>query len=303
MSYNNFRVKTKILALGKTGVDAIKKMLPRKLKDTSFLIPNYNYYSIKSQDNLNKICFKKLNTNNKKTKEMLLGRDELIKEFLEANIVFILADTNIKSEVELIYIIAELLEELNVFIIALLATNSCSKNEMSILVNQKYFSDLCEKIDVIIPIFWNQANHTSKKIKHTVNYNVDDIFCLAIYGIWDLICAEDYYISVDLADIRKALSSNRKIAFLGIGEEIGKNRAKIALQKALIDLSCNIPIISNTKGIVLNVTARKDSITMDEVEFIIGYLEDMVHEAYIVFGVIFDSYIGDKLRITLYCSQ
>jgi cell division protein FtsZ len=127
---------------------------------------------------------------------------------------------------------------------------------------------------------------------------VDDVLVKAVKGITDLI-NKDGYINPDFADICTVMNE-MGTALMGSGSSVGENRAKEAVKQAIESPLLEDVSISGARGVLVNMSARKDSLGMHEVTEVTSRIQQEVHEdANIIMGVIFDEDAGEELRVTV----
>ncbi|MCB0321842.1 MAG: hypothetical protein KDD60_13030, partial [Bdellovibrionales bacterium] len=125
----------------------------------------------------------------------------------------------------------------------------------------------------------------------------DDILFQAVKGISDLIFYEGL-VNVDFADVR-AVMSEMGMAMMGTGEGVGDNRAIEAAEKAISSPLLEDISIHGAKGVLINVTASPD-VTLQEV----NEAAELIHseadeEANIIWGMVIDPEIEDRVRVTV----
>jgi cell division protein FtsZ len=102
-------------------------------------------------------------------------------------------------------------------------------------------------------------------------------------------------INLDLADI-KAVLGNAGLASIFIGEGAGQNRAKDAARAAVSSPLLESPI-NTAKGVLFSITGGSD-LTLFEVNEAASVIKDFVDpDANIIFSVIHDVKMKDKVRI------
>lgn len=120
----------------------------------------------------------------------------------------------------------------------------------------------------------------------------------AVSGIAEIINGEGM-INVDFADVRTVMGENG-MAMMGSAMHSGENRARIAAEQAV-----NSPFLENVnlagaRGVLVNITASEETFTMDEFYEVMNTIKSFCAEdASVYIGQVFDSAMGDSLRITL----
>lgn len=126
----------------------------------------------------------------------------------------------------------------------------------------------------------------------------DDVLVQAVKGITDLINLPGY-INPDFADVRTVMNEMGP-ALMGAGQGVGENRAVEAVNMAIASPLLQDISIDGAKGVLVNISARQDTLTMAEVTQATTKIYEEVHEdANIILGVIFDDNLGDELRVTV----
>jgi cell division protein FtsZ len=126
----------------------------------------------------------------------------------------------------------------------------------------------------------------------------DDVLVQAVKGITDLINLPGY-INPDFADVR-AVMNQMGPALMGAGTSVGENRAAEAVNMAIASPLLQDISIAGARGVLVNISARKDLLTMAEVTEATSKIYEEVHDdANIILGVIFDEELGDELRVTV----
>lgn len=126
----------------------------------------------------------------------------------------------------------------------------------------------------------------------------DNVLVQAVKGITDLINLPGY-INPDFADVRTVMNEMGP-ALMGAGVGLGENRAIEAVNMAIASPLLQDISIDGAKGVLVNISAREDTLTMAEVTEATSKIYEEVHDdANIILGVIFDDSLGDELRVTV----
>jgi len=125
----------------------------------------------------------------------------------------------------------------------------------------------------------------------------DQVLLHAIKSISDLINVPGL-INLDFADV-KTIMSNTGMAFMGIGEHSGENRAAEAAQKAISNPLLDDISIKGAKGILVNITGSK-SLTFTDLQEATDFIQIKAHEdANIIFGAVIDETMAENFQITV----
>ena len=126
----------------------------------------------------------------------------------------------------------------------------------------------------------------------------DDVLRRAVQSISDVITTSGI-INMDLNDLR-AIMKDAGEALIGMGEAQGPNRAVRAAKEAVASPLLENVNITGAKGLIVNVTGRKATLTLSELEEVMDYIHPQVSpEARVKMGKVFDESLGEAIRITV----
>ncbi len=127
---------------------------------------------------------------------------------------------------------------------------------------------------------------------------VDDVLLQAIKGITDLINLPGH-INVDFADLKTVMKEVGP-AIMGSGAAAGENRAVEAAKRAIDNPLLEDVGIDGAKGILINISATEESLTMAEFMESSALIQEKADDdANIIIGALFDDTLGDELRVTV----
>jgi cell division protein FtsZ len=126
----------------------------------------------------------------------------------------------------------------------------------------------------------------------------DDVLRKAVQSISDLITTAGT-INMDLNDLR-AIMKDQGEALIGMGEAEGGNRAVRAAKEAVTSPLLENVNITGARGLIVNITGRKSTVTLNEFDEVMKYIQPQVSaEAKVKVGKAFDESMGDSIRITV----
>jgi cell division protein FtsZ len=121
----------------------------------------------------------------------------------------------------------------------------------------------------------------------------------AVRGISDMI-TKPGYINVDFADVTAVMRENQGMSMMGMGVATGDSRACEAAEAAITSPLLEEVDIHGAQGLLVNVTASEDTLSMSEYDEVMNTIYNMVdEEANVNCGVVFDEEAGDELRVTV----
>ena len=89
-------------------------------------------------------------------------------------------------------------------------------------------------------------------------------------------------------------------AIMGTGTAAGENRATEAAKRAIDNQLLEDVGIDGARGILINISAAKDTLTMNEFMEASALIQEKAHDdANIIIGALFDESLGEELRVTV----
>ncbi len=302
------QAKIKVIGVGGGGGNAVNNMIAKGLRGVEFIVANTDYRvldlspaPIKVQ--LGKELTKGLGAggNPEVGREAALEAEEDIRQALSgADMVFVTCGLGGGTGTGAAPIIARISKELGALTVAVVTKPFRFEGRPRAKVAEKGLEELRQEVDTLITIPNDRLLAlASPKAKLLEMFRqADDVLYYAVRGISDLILFPGY-VNLDFADVR-AVMSEMGLALMGTGVATGENRAQEAAQGAISSPLLDDLSISGARGVLLNITASPESLTMEETEYISDLVAKEAHEeAKIFWGVVFDEQAGDELRVTV----
>lgn len=228
------------------------------------------------------------------------SRDAIRAALQDAEMVFVACGLGGGTGTGAAPIIAKIAKEMGALTVAVVTKPFSFEGRARMKKADVGWEELKENVDTIITIPNDRVLALSQKSTMFMDSMkmVDDVLVKAIRGITDLINM-DGYINPDFADVC-AVMGEMGTALMGSGSSTGDNRAKEAVKQAIESPLLKDVSIQGARGVLVNMTARKDSLAMHEVTEVTSRIQNEVHEdANIIMGVIFDENAGDEMRVTV----
>ncbi|MCK5340223.1 MAG: cell division protein FtsZ, partial [Desulfobulbaceae bacterium] len=197
-------------------------------------------------------------------------------------------------------IVAKISKELGALTVGVVTKPFVFEGKIRMKNAERGWNELKEHADTIITIPNDRLISLSKKGTKFMDgmKMADDVLVQAVKGITDLINMRGF-INPDFADV-KAIMNETGPALMGAGEGIGDNRAGEAISMAISSPLLEDVSIDGARGVLVNISAREESLTMAEVTEATTRIYEEVHDdANIILGVIFDESLGDAMRVTV----
>jgi cell division protein FtsZ len=226
---------------------------------------------------------------------------EAIREALKGSeMVFVAAGLGGGTGTGAAPVVAQIAKEMGALTVAVVTKPFSFEGKARMKKAEAGWEELKANVDTIITIPNDRVLALSQKSTMFMDSMkmVDDVLVKAIRGITDLINM-DGYINPDFADVC-AVMSEMGTALMGSGTSVGDNRAKEAVKQAIESPLLKDVSIQGARGVLVNMTARQDTLAMHEVTEVTSRIQHEVHEdANIIMGVIFDENAGDEMRVTV----
>jgi len=125
----------------------------------------------------------------------------------------------------------------------------------------------------------------------------NDVLRQGVQSISDLITGAGL-LNVDFADVETIMSDTGS-ALMGIGIDAGENRAVRATEKAISSPLLEEASIDGARGVLVNISGSCE-LSMHEVDEAMTPISDIIDpDAVVVFGVVIDEDLGDKMKVTV----
>lgn len=304
---NDFLAKLKVVGVGGGGCNALNNMVKDNLQGVEFLAMNTDVKSLS-------MCKapQKLQIGTKLTRGLGAGADpevgkkaaledvDRISEYLKgADMVFITCGLGGGTGTGASPVIASIAKELGALTVAIV-TKPFSFEAKDRMAQADYgISQLKSQVDSLITIPNQRLLSVGGKHMTLIEAfaKADEVLLNAVRSISDLIVGSGHVV-VDFADVRTIMAS-RGMAIMGIGEASGETRARDAAQKAVSSPLLEDISIHGARGVLINVTGSPD-MTLFEVSEASGLIQEQAHEdAKVIWGLVFDENMEDKIRITV----
>lgn len=302
------RANIKVIGVGGGGNNAVNTMVDSKLAGVDFIAGNTDLQALESSR-----ADIRIQLGPKKTKGLGAGAnpevgresaEESIQDIREslsgADMVFVTAGLGGGTGTGAAPVVARISKEIGALTVGVVTKPFMFEGRARMRNAEKGWAKLKEHVDTIITIPNDRLiSLTDKNTTFLSGMKMaDDVLVQAVKGITDLVNLRGY-INPDFADLRTVMNEMGP-ALMGAGQGIGENRAIDAVNMAVASPLLQDISISGAKGVLVNISAREDSLTMAEVTEATTRIYDEVHdEANIIMGVIFDDSLGEAMRVTV----
>lgn len=300
----------KILGVGGAGCNAINNMIDSGVRNVEFIAVNTDLQTLSKSKAPVKIQIGERLTgglgagsNPDRGAQSALEDIDKLKEAIEgSHMIFISAGLGGGTGTGAAPVIAKLAKEMNILTVAIVTQPFAFENRIRYQNFQNGYNQMKDSVDSMIIIKNDKVFEIlpGETPIDTAFSELDTILKNALRGVIDIVLKPGQE-NVDFADI-KTIFSYKGFALMGLGEASGMDRAREALVKALESpLLDNLPL-SDSKGVIVNVTAgqNENQLTLEEYRYIHetinGKLSEGVH---VIAGRVVEDNIGDLIRVTI----
>ena len=298
----------KVIGVGGSGGNAINTMVEQRLHGVEFIVANTDMQALeKSRAEI------RLQLGPGITKGMGAGADpergrdaaqesyEEIRNALSgADMVFITAGLGGGTGTGAAPVIAKLSKESGALTVAVVTKPFYFEAKTRMRNANKGWDELKKYADTIITVPNDRLLSMMQKNSTLIDMmqKVDQVLLQAVKGITDLINLPGH-INVDFADLKTVMKEVGP-AIMGSGAATGENRAAEAAKRAIDNQLLEDVGIDGAMGILINISATQESLTMAEFMEASALIQEKAHEeANIIIGALFDETLGEELRVTV----
>ena len=214
--------------------------------------------------------------------------EQILKYVEDADMVFITGGMGGGTATGAIPVIAEIAKNAGALTVSVVTKPFSFEGPKRMQIAEEGINKLKSATDTLIVIPNTkllQLSDSKMTFKEALQ-KADEVLAKAIESIAGLITRTGL-INVDFADV-KAILKDAGTAMLGVGQASGDTRATEAAQQAISNPLLEMSI-QGAKGILINITAHPDTLTIQDVEEAAQIVQEMASkDAFVKFGAGFD---------------
>ena len=303
----------KVIGVGGGGGNAVNNMHEKGIEGVEFIVCNTDMQALKKSDVPTKVRLGANQTeglgagaNPEIGKKAALESLEEAREVLADNtkMVFITAGMGGGTGTGAAPVLASMAKEMGILTVGIVTTPFKFEGPKRSSAASSGIEELQKNVDTMIVI---DNNNLHKILGSSITMKkafeeADQVLCDAAKGIAEIITTEGY-INVDFADVCTIMRDGGK-ALMGTAVAEGEGRALAAVETAI-----NSPLLDNidiqgARGIVVNITASEESLRMDETTEVVEHVQEAAgNEANIIYGIVYDETMGEKIRVTVIATR
>jgi cell division protein FtsZ len=299
----------KVIGVGGGGSNAVTTMFRRGIRGVDFFVCNTDMQALERNTVPNKVRLGTALTGGLGCgAKPEIGRASALESEAEvrkiladgAKMVFITAGMGGGTGTGAAPVIAGIARELGLLTVGIVTTPFAFEGEWRSRIAQEGLRELETQVDSLLVI--NNENLMAicpKNIKQKDAYLLaDKVLGDAAKGIAEIITVEGY-VNVDFNDV-ETIMRGAGTAIMGSATFSGENRAQLAVEEALNSPLLDHVDIRGATGILLNITASEDSLTLEETKVIGSYVQQAAgNDARLIYGQVLNDDMGDDLTVTV----
>jgi len=299
--------KIKVVGIGGAGGNAVNRMIQARIEGVEFIAANTDVQALRNSMAPIKLQIGAKLTNGlgcgaipERGRQAALEDTERIIELLDgADMVFITCGMGGGTGTGAAPIISSLATELGALTVGVVTKPFSFEGKKRAYHAEEGMRELKEVVDTLITIPNERllyAMGSEALLEDSFRY-ADDVLCQAVQGISDIITMPGI-VNVDFADVR-TIMSGKGMALMGTGLAEGENRAVEAAQRAIASPLLEETSIRGAKGVLLNITATRNSLRLHEVDAAAKIIEEVAGPEDTIFGAVYDETMGDHIKVTV----
>lgn len=299
--------KMKVIGIGGAGNNAINGMITSKLMGVDFIAVNTDVQALEANHAGMRIPIGRDVTKglgagaNPEVGRMAIEEDRaVVEEAIDgADMVFVTAGMGGGTGTGAAPVVAEIAKSLGALTVGIVTKPFLFEGPKRMKRAETGIEELKRQVDTLI-IIPNQRllALVDKDTPLEKAFNIaDDVLLQATKGISDLVNVPGL-INLDFADVRTVMSEMGD-ALMGVGVAAGENRATQAAHRAISSPLLEEINIAGAKGVLINITASSELSLAEVNEANNIIFEAAGDDANIIFGVVFDNKMEDRLQVTV----
>lgn len=301
---NRNKVQVQVFGVGGAGNNAVTRLMESPVEDIETIAVNTDAQDLLcSNANCKLLIGKKLTgglgAGNNPEIGMAAAQESLeeIKKAISANMVLVICGLGGGTGTGAAPIIAEAARKsgaLTISVCFLPFLIEGQKRWQSAVTGLK---KLHKSSDTVVIIPNERLLEVTTNLSLTEAFNLaDEILTRGVKSMAELV-TKPGLVNVDLADVRTVIK-NSGVAFIGVGEAEGEDRASKAAEKALINPLLDADI-QRARAALINITGDQN-LTVREAETVVREVSERVnHDSEIIWGALINPNLKNTLRVTV----
>jgi cell division protein FtsZ len=293
----------KVVGVGGAGGNAVDHMIREGVQGVEFIAANTDAQALGNCQAFSKLALGTLGAGGRPEAGRAAAeshREEIRKHLEGARMVFITAGMGGGTGTGAAPIVAEVAREMNILTVGVVSKPFSFEGNKRMKNANAGIDEFSQHVDSLIVIL-------NDKLQEVMGEDAgvdecfkaaDDVLKNAVGGISEIVTTHGL-VNVDFEDVNTVMSETGR-AMMGSATAAGLDRARIAAEQAVASPLLESINLAGARGVLVNVTAARESMRMREVNEVMATIKGFAHEdANIIFGAVYDENMGDQLRVTV----
>lgn len=298
----------KVIGVGGGGSNAVNHMFNQGIHGVEFVICNTDIQALRQSRVKNRIQLGKKLTEGRgagclpeRGRQSAIESMDVIQDILQRNtkMVFITAGMGGGTGTGAAPEIAKEARRLDILTVGIVTLPFSFEGKRKMEQAMAGIDELEQYVDALLIITNDKLKDIYGNLKLSEAFAMaDNVLTIAAKSIAEIITMRGY-VNVDLSDVESVMK-NSGVALMGAAEAEGEDRAKEALEKALVSPLLNSNDIRGASNILLNIHYGDKEVTMNETDLVSRMLQEKVGaNVDVIWGSGKDETLGDKLRVAV----
>jgi cell division protein FtsZ len=293
----------KVIGVGGAGGNAVEHMIRAGVQGVEFITANTDSQALNRSQATVKLALGKLGAGGKPEvgrQAAETHRDDIRAVLEGANMAFITAGMGGGTGTGAAPVVAQVAKELGILTVGVVTKPFTMEGGKRMKNAEAGIAEFSKHVDSLIVVLNDKLLDVLGDDAEFEDcmHAADDVLKNAVGGIAEII-TNPGIINVDFEDVRTVMGEVGR-AMMGSGSAVGEGRAEAAAKQAVASPLLEGVNLSNAKGILVNITAKKTGLKMKEVHEVMNAIRGYAaEEAHIIMGSVFDENMGDALRVTV----
>ena len=296
----------KVIGVGGGGGNAINRMVTMEVKNVEFISINTDDHVLRLSKASQTIQIGEKLTKGKGAGSMPeIGqkaaeesKDEIAAVLKDTDMVFVTAGMGGGTGTGAAPVIAKIAKDMGILTAAVVTKPFAFEGKRRMAQAEQGIQALAACVDSLIIVPNERLKYVSDTPITLQNAFAiaDDVLRQGVQSISDLILLPGL-VNLDFADVTSVMK-DAGYAHMGMGKASGKDKAKVAADKAISSPLLETSI-DGAKGVIINITASSD-VSLEDIDTASTMIKDKVSEdANIIWGAVIDDKMNDEMSVTV----
>ena len=295
----------KVIGVGGGGGNAVYHMIEKRVQGVEFVCANTDAQALKrcSAHHVIQLGQTGLGAGGKPEKGAMAAEEaeQSIREMLQnTQMAFITAGMGGGTGTGAAPVIARIAKEMGILTVGVVTKPFDFEGKKRMAFADEGMEELAAHVDSLIVVLNDRLLELpgDDMTQDEAFAQANDVLRNAVGGIAEIINVPGH-VNADFEDVRTVMAEQGK-AVMGTAVSSGPDRARIAAEQAVSCPLLENNDVSDAKGILVLISATKESLKMKESRVVMNTIRAFASEdANIIYGAAYDDSLGDEIRVTV----